>query len=266
MKATYRRDSAHNTRRITLGVVIIFFTLILLFDPTRSMFSRAAYSVAPWVWGIGGSAQSSWSTFWGEVQSKASLVSENKLLREEIDRMQVQVLDRNLLEERVIDLEGTLGRAGVDNRVSARVLVGAGRSPYDILVIDAGTDEGVSVGDQVAYAGSGVIGEISEVYSSSSKVKLYSSPGEEVRVLIGNVPAIASGRGLGNFTAKIPQGSLVVEGEQVLLEGSNFIIGKIGAIEEKPAEPYIRVYFRSPFNISGIRSVEVIKNKSILKL
>jgi hypothetical protein len=81
-------------------------------------------------------------------------------------------------------------------------------------------------------------------------------------VIGGNViPATAHGRGMGNFEAKIPQGSLVASGENVLIPGEDLILGVVGAIEENPGEPFMRVFFRTPFNISAIDSIEVIKSK-----
>ncbi|MHB1118234.1 MAG: rod shape-determining protein MreC [Minisyncoccota bacterium] len=264
MKATYRRDNLPAKKKfLTLTALVLLSVLVLSYGPVRSMISRTVYLVAPGVWELGGITASRWNIFWGEFRLKRSLVYENSLLREELARMQVQVLDRNLLEEHVRELEEKLGRAGSDDRVAARVLSGAGRAPYDTLIVDAGTDQDVLIGDRVVYAGMGVIGTVAEAYPDSAKVVLFSSPGEEVTVVIGEqaIPAVARGRGMGNFEAKIPQGSAVFLGENVLVDGGDLILGTVGAIEEEPSEPFMRVYFRTPFNIATVRSVEVIKNK-----
>ncbi|OHA83870.1 MAG: hypothetical protein A2937_00885 [Candidatus Yonathbacteria bacterium RIFCSPLOWO2_01_FULL_47_33b] len=263
MKATYRRDNSPTKRRFfTLAALVLVSFLVLSAGPVRGVLSRAVYSTAPGLWELGGNIEGSWNAFWGEFRLKRSLVHENETLKEEVSRMQAQVLDRNLLEDRVLALEEKLGRAGSDVRVSANVLAGPGRSLYDTLIIDAGTEQGILVGDRVVYVGAGVIGTVVETYPASAKVRLFSSPGEETAVVIGgqSIPAVAHGRGMGNFEAKVPQGSLVAIGDNVLIPGGNMILGVVGATEEKPAEPFMHVFFRTPFNISAISSVEVIKS------
>lgn len=264
MKATYRRDNSPAKRKfITLAIILFTGAGILLLGSVRGGVSQAVYTTAPGLWELGGTVENSWSAFWGEFRTKRTLVHENETLQEEVARMQAQMLDRNLLEERVVELEGKLGRVGSDERVTARVLLGPGQSPYDTLIIDAGTEQGVHVLDRVVYAGAGVIGSVIEAYPTSAKINLFSSPGKETSVVIGGqaIPATARGRGMGNFEAKIPQGSLVVTGENVLIPGEDLIVGTVGSIEEKPAEPFAHIFFRTPFNISAIRSVEVIKSK-----
>lgn len=249
-------------KRIALAA---FFTICIagfLYAPTRNMLTEGVSTIAVTVWGAGNAISSSWNSLATNFQTKEVLMNENESLHEEMSRMQAQVLDRNLLAEKVARLEESLGRSRSDNRVTAEVVVGPGRSPYDTLVIDAGAEQGINTGDAVVYAGSGVIGEIVEVTSFSAKVKLYSSPGEEHDVVVGshNFPVIALGRGMGNFEARVPQDSVVSIGDAVLSKES-LILGIVSLIEEKPAEPFKRIFFRVPFNIIGIRSVEVIVNK-----
>ncbi|MBI5400967.1 MAG: rod shape-determining protein MreC [Candidatus Yonathbacteria bacterium] len=225
--------------------------------------SQALYIVAPSIWGMREETEATADGFWAIFRIKRSLVYENTMLHEEVARMQAQVLDRNLLEEKVLKLEEALGRVNGDNRVTADVLSFPGYSLYDILTIDAGTEHGIALGNQVVYAGAGIVGEIAEVYPSSAKVKLYSSPIEEYAVLVGNsmIPGVAHGRGMGNFEAKLPKGSLVFAGDTVVVPKGNLVLGVVASLEEEPALPFINVFFRTSFNIAEIRSVEVIIGK-----
>src|SRR3989344_3683980 len=260
-KMTHHRSSPQFSRKIvSLVVLVVISAFVLFYAPMRAMLTQALYTVAPGVWNIGGTASDAWGSFTTNFRIKRSLVYENGTLRAEIDRMQAQVLDRNLLEEKVMKLEEALGRAGSDNRVVASVLVGPGRSPYDTLVIDAGAKHGIVVDDVVVYAGAGAIGTIAEVSDSSAKVKLYSSSGQDHLVLVGAnaIPATARGRGMGNFEAKLPQGSTVSLGDTVLFPDDNLILGTVQLVEEEPSLPFITVFFRTPFNIADIRSVEVL--------
>lgn len=264
MKTMRRQDNLFiNGKNLALIAIVAVGAFTLLYSPVRGAISQMLYTIAPSVWGTRAGVGEIEDGFWANFRIKRLLVHENTTLHEEVARMQTQVLDRNLLAEKVLKLEETFGRIGNDNRVSAYVLSVPWQSPYDILVIDAGAEHGIVVGDQVVYVGAGVIGEIAEVYTSSAKVKLYSSPREEHAVLVGEkyVPGVAHGRGMGNFEVKLPKGTLVAVGDTVLLPEGNLVLGVVGLVEEEPALPFVNVFFRTSFNIAEIHSVEVVISK-----
>ncbi|MBI5078048.1 MAG: hypothetical protein HZB11_01605 [Candidatus Yonathbacteria bacterium] len=261
---THRRDSLLFARKHRAFVVLIVVSALALFyAPVRNALTQAVYTVAPGVWGIGKASSSAWNSFITNFLVKDALVAENDLLRSDVSRMQAQVLDRNLLGEKVNKLEEALGRAQEDNRVVAYVLAGPGLSPYDTLIVDAGTDNGVALGNTVVYAGSGVIGEVVEVTLATSKIKLYSSPGVEHLVGIGgqSIPSRAFGKGMGNFEAKVPEGSAVAPGDAVVSLKSGLLLGIVSSIEGESSLPFVRIFFRVPFNITEIRSVEIVVDK-----
>ncbi|MCK9344562.1 MAG: rod shape-determining protein MreC [Candidatus Pacebacteria bacterium] len=257
------RDGFLNRKNIALAVLIGASAFALLYTPARSTVTEGVYMVATGVWGFGGATTNAWNSFATNFRDKERLIRENAMLSAELARVEAQVLDRNLLAEKVTKLEESLGRVRGDDRVVAEVVVDHGQSPYDTVVVDAGAEEGIILGNVVVYAGSGVIGEIIEVSSNSSKIKLFSSPGSERAVLVGPhyVPANALGRGMGNFEAKVPQDSLVAIGDTIVSTKGNLILGTISVVEEKPAEPFKRIFFRVPFNITEIHSVEIIVDK-----
>lgn len=251
-----------NRKNIILSVFVVVSIFFLLYSPIRKSLTQGVHNVATVMGGIGSSVSDTLNSIVTNFKTKDSLVAENDVLNEALSIMSAQILDRNLLVERVARLEEALGRSSGDNRVVARVLVGPGRSPYDTLVIDAGNENGVNVGDLVVYAGSGIIGEIIEATSSSAKIKIYSSPGEEKLATVGtqHLPVTAYGRGMGNFEATVPQDSTVAIGDTVVTK-ENLILGTVTIIEEEPANPFKRIFFRVPFNITEINIVEVIKIK-----
>lgn len=259
-----RRDNRKKHQwEVALIATLAIGAFVLLYPPARLAFTGLVYRTAPGIWETGKSISSAWTSLRSTFHLKVSLLHENEVLHSEVERMQALVLDRNLLEERVLKLEEMLGRTVGDDRVAAEVLAVPGWSPYDTLVLDVGTDNGIAIGDRVVYAGRMVVGEIVEVYSSSAKAKLYSSSGEERTVVIGAqaVPGTAHGRGMGNFEVMVPQGSAVAIGDEVRTPEGSFILGVVGVVEEKIAEPTTRVLFRSPWNIAQMRSVEVVLGK-----
>lgn len=249
---------------VVLICVLVFS--ILLIPSIRGTFSRWLYMVAPSFWEWGDTTFAEIRTFNALVVDKRKIIAENEGLRADLLRMETLVLDRNLLAERIVALEELLSRKGSDNRISAHLLWKPGRALYDVFVVDAGASKGVAKGDRVVYAGSGVVGEVIEVYPTSAKVKLYSSPGEARKVLVGEqeIPAIALGRGMGNFETRVPRGSLLVAGQHVFLPPfisgeEKLILGVIGVVEEDPEEPFDRILFRVPFNVQEMRFVEIVR-------
>lgn len=261
MKQTYRRSDifrvSQRTIVITAGIGVL--GAVVLLSPARALVTRGIERVAPGVWGAGSSAGVSVRTFFDSFRAKESLVKENDTLREELALLKAHVLDRNLLEERIVELEEILGRARSDDRIMARVLATPGRSPYGVLVIDIGEDYGIGEGDRVMY-GESVIGEIADIYAYSSKVRLFSSPGEELEVRIGTtvIPAVAKGRGMGNFEARVPrQSAIFLKDDVITPEG--YLLGTVGAVIEDEGMPFVQVLIATPFNIAQIRTVEVVK-------
>lgn len=250
-------------RKLLTAAFVVVSVFILLYSPSRNALTQLIYTLAPSGWGLSDNVTNSWNSLIVGFQDKNILAEQNKALLAENEQMQVQVLDRNLLAERVSKLEEALGRVSVDNRVSANVIVNYGQSPYDTLILDEGEDAGVAKGDMVVYAGAGVIGEIVETTSTSSKVNFYSSSGNEQEVVIGphHIPAVALGRGMGNFETKVPQDSMVEVGDTIVSAKGNLILGAVSVIEGKPAEPFKHILFRSPFNLAEVRSVEIILGK-----
>ena len=265
MKTTYRRGNIEvRQRTLVLAGVILVCLFVLVVPPVRSLVSRGIYAVAPGMWDTGASLGGAWGAFRERIHTQNTLATENRDLKDRLARMEAQVLDRNLLAEKVTMLEESLGRTPSDNRITAYVLAGPGRSPYDTLALDVGSDDGVLVGQHVAYVGAGLVGKIVEVYGSSSKARLFSSYGEEVSVLIGKdkIPVTATGRGMGNFEALVPAGSAVVLGDEVRVSPGDLILGNVESVESKPSEPMMRVLFRTVFNIAEVQSVEIIERSN----
>lgn len=268
-KMLYHRDNRNTheekSRTITLVVVIALSVFVLVVAPVRNFVTQGIYLVVPQMWAAKTMVSERFNSLSATFRENGALFEENKALHDEVNRMQAQVLDRNLLAERVVALEGALGRAQGDDRVVAFVFSADASVPYDVLVLDAGSNNGIAKGDVVVLAGSGAIGEIIEVSDATSKAKLYSTSGVEVPAKVGSsaIPILAIGRGMGNFEAKVPEDSRVTLGDSVVSSKGNLILGVISFIEEKPAEPFKRIYFRQPFNITEIQSVEVvISNRS----
>lgn len=192
--------------------------------------------------------------------TRAGLVAENTDLRERLDTLSAEVLDREMLLQENRALREVLGRREEERTVLGSVLSRPNRSPYDTLLIDIGADRGLRAGDYVLGLGSVVIGRVAAVYEESSLVKLLSAPGEEQEVLVGtSTPAKAIGVGGGNFRIILPKGVPVSVGDPIVFPGiSPRIFGKVEEIESGSSDTFERIFFQSPINLFELRWVEIL--------
>ena len=155
------------------------------------------------------------------------------------------------------------------------------QSPYDTLVIDVWDNKGIKVGDIVFALSNVPIGRVGIVYNFSSKVVLFSSPGEKTQVVVpagssgtveaggdtrpndrnlpvGQVFTEAVGRGGGNFEIILPRDIVLAKGAEVVLPGINSnVLGIVEAIVSDPRDSFTKILLTSPVNIFELKFVEV---------
>lgn len=263
---TYRRDKKRFSKFFVRGIVTIGVVALFLWTPLFSYISQGFQYIALPVWHGGASVSDTVSSWVGFFKSKETLEKENTELKKQLEEISFRLLDRNLLWEENIDLRERLGRADYEElKVLARVLAGPGRAPYDTLVLDIGSHSGVKVGDIVTYGNSVEIGKITEVFNTSSRAVLYSSPGETINVVLGadQIPAQATGRGSGNFEITIPRDTAVVEGDPIrVVSRYQRTAGVVEHIESNPNDAFKTILFKSPVNVFDIKWVEIIKSET----
>jgi cell shape-determining protein MreC len=198
-------------------------------------------------------------------QTKHSLQLENTRLRQENLRLRNIWLADHLVETENQELKKLVGlRDKKRIPLVVPILIKPNQTTNDILLIEtsdlpAGTI--LHSGDHVVTGGGTVLlGEVTEVFANSAKIRLYSSFGEQVAVTIGaeHIPAIALGQGVGNFYLSLPKGVNVKEGDPVTASAyHDLLLGSVGTIESKSSSPYITVRFRIPINLYELKWVEI---------
>ncbi len=191
--------------------------------------------------------------------SKAALVEENSLLKAKLEEQSLRLLEMENTKRENRELRELIGRSSTERMVVASVLKRPSEVPYDTLLIDAGRSEGISVQNEVFVDGV-PIGVVREVFSHSATVLLFSSPGTTRDVLVGDThtAVTATGRGGGNFEARIPREISVAVGDAVELPGLS--AGQLAVIEstyDKPTDSFVTVLFKLPVNLRQLRLVEV---------
>jgi len=198
--------------------------------------------------------------------SKEAIIAENTALKNELKEFKAIALELKTLQEELKSL-----RAGVDlavePQITAKVLNHSGFLAYDSLLIDVGksnTSPQIKKGDLVLGRGNLILGQVNEVFTRSAKVKIFSSAGSKVRILIGedNISSEATGLGGGNYRATLPVGVDIPIGSSVRsVSGEReYLVGLVEAIEKSEEVPFQQVYIRSAVNIYQLRYVTVESN------
>jgi len=239
------------------GAIIILSALILWRAP--SFFSGLFMSVARPFWRTEFSIQS------GALESPGQLLSDNESLKRQLSDLELSIASTSVeatLEEND-ELKAMLGRASTTPAVLAAVLSRPPYMPYDELVIDRGSDDGIASNTLVYSPEMVLIGHLSALYSQTSAVTLFTSPGQKYNVLIGSshIPAEADGRGGGQYQAEIPHGSAIEAGDIVEDQSLNDKeFGIVVTVRSDPSDPFDQVLFAPPVNIYQLRWVLLEKS------
>lgn len=164
-----------------------------------------------------------------------------------------------LLEARVADLEELLGgRTDASDSILAGVLARPPVSPYDMLIVDTGSNEGVMVGSRADGPGGMPIGQVESVTGNSARIQLYSTPAKETESWVGEnrIPVTLIGEGSGAMSAVVAREAGIAIGDLVYMAGPGALpVGSVIAVENDPSSPRSRVDIRpllNPFSISWV--------------
>ncbi len=195
------------------------------------------------------------------IRTKASVFNENDNLKKENSDLRISMIDYQILKSENDQLKELLGRPPQkENFILATILTKPNRSPYDTIIIDIGSDQGLEVGNEVYANGDIPIGKVSKVYAKASLVVLYSNPGQVTNAILDgtNTNVELVGRGGGNFEMEIPLDLTSEKGTNVVLPGiTPHIIAIIEEVLSMPTDPVKKIILRSPVNIQSLKWVEV---------
>ena len=147
-----------------------------------------------------------------------------------------------------------------DERIGTSVIGRPTALPYDTLVLDRGSRDGVVKHAPVFIGADQAVGFVAEVFKDTSVVTLASSPGFEstVYILGPNIYTTAEGIGGGVLQVSVPQGILLSEGDLIVVPSfDSGVYGTIDYIESIPTEPEQRGFVTLSIPIQSIRYVSV---------
>ncbi len=247
-----------SVRAVTITVSIMMIVIIAVRFAFPSVFPGLFTAVARPFWRVEYSISS------GQLDSVESLLAANQDLSRKLDESEVRSRSATELNSENDQLKALMGRASTTDRILAAVIAKPPFAPYDELLLDIGSDTGLIAGNMVYATGMIPIGRITDVLTHSSKVLLFSSPGQTFSVQIGgaNVPATAVGQGGGQYSAELPRTTAVSQGDPVSIPSlKSNLYGIVSAVVSDPSEPFETILFAPPVNIYQLRWVLVEKSK-----
>lgn len=263
MTYLYRANAIKTRSRLkVIGVAFVVLLALLLFGFTNmgDYASRVIYSFVPLILKAEG-ATAEKITGSLSFASRGELLKENEALHLELKEAEAKLVNYNIISKENADLKKILGRVDRQKLLLGAVLAKPNRSPYDTLLVDVGSQNGVKKDMLVLAYGEAPIGVVSEVRTKSSLIRLFSSPGETHTVVIGEkqISASAFGVGGGNFRILLPKDAEVSLGDTVSLPGEKpRILGTVEKIEQSDTDTFARILFKSSTALFELRHVFVV--------
>jgi len=258
MKTNYRpRNSALGESRkrvgVTLGIIVVVIVVLsLLKSPLTNL-------VSP-LWRTSNIFSRTFSSIAALVHTKESLETENQSLKAELDSYSALAIDSRAAEDSRDEILATFNRASTTPGIASAVLVHPPETPYDILIIDAGSTDGVAVGDGVSTPEGVSIGHVADVSAHTARVELFSGSGDKTDAVLerNSLPVTLIGQGEGNFEFDVPKGVAVAVGDKILSPNIRAeMIAVVGDVVSDPTDSLEHVYVQSVVNVSTIRFVLV---------
>lgn len=261
---SFLQTNRNRRRSGRFGYPILFFAVLVIVmnfaapNASRSFLRGVAVPFLRVRDSVSGALSGVFSYF----RSKSSLADENARLAAVLQETRLKLLSSEAKAAEYEEIERVFGTAAGRNKLIVSVLMRPPRSPFDVLMLDAGSEDGLAEGAIVYAAGGIPIGTVSSLSKKSSEATLYSSPGRRTQAVIQG-PRIATeavGRGGGNFAIVLPRELKVEKGVAVLLPGNdNGILGYIDDIELDPIDTFQTILLRTPVNINSQTWVMVDK-------
>ncbi len=271
MKTIFRRNTNEKDKRkkILIGVLIALILAVVVFrDFSFRILSQPFFYAAHPLFKF----KKNFGEWKNKIENgfaeKNLLSEENKILREKMMDLETKIsLLKNLEKENdtlksVFSSEG-LNRLREDNKfILASIIYRPPFTPFDFIIIDSGSENGIEEGMIVSAFGNVLLGYTEDIFTDSSKIKMISSFGEETNVILefSQTPAIAFGRGAENLEITLPKAVAAEIGERVMTLGKYpLLVGFIERIERQTTDPYQKIILRLPVNIQYLGQVFIFK-------
>jgi cell shape-determining protein MreC len=246
--------------KIALSVVILlilFFFRVSIFGGLSNVSQKVFHPVLV----AGNSVGDKFRSIGAYFVSKSYLYEQNQKLQAQVDFNNMRNANYDSVIADDASIKEILNRKNTKtSMILSAILAKPNQSIYDTLIIDAGTLQGIKVGNIVFALGDVPVGRIDTVYENSSKVILFSNPGETTEGVISgkNIFMQLVGRGGGNFEMIMPKDFTMQKGDQVVMPGINpYVLAIAQTVISDPRDPFNKMLLTSPVNIQEQKFVKV---------
>ncbi|QQR65102.1 rod shape-determining protein MreC [Candidatus Kaiserbacteria bacterium] len=255
-KENFHRNSRESSRvKYVVWIVAALCILMLgkgIVSTVSSWVPNALYTVRHYM-------QTSVSTVPVFIRSRMELLSHTQELEQELASSQGIAATLAYITAENTELRNLLS-ASSSPQIVAGVLARPPYTPYDTMVLDKGSDDGI-VEYAPVYHGKGIaLGYVHAIFPHMSYVTLFSSPGVESTVYIfgANLFTTAYGEGGGVVHLSVPQGIPLTKGDAVVLPSLHTgTLGTVDEIQSIATEPEQHAYVTLGVPLQSIRIVSV---------
>ena len=264
--------SAKTSVKILVVVaLLIFLHYIRILAPVENLLIRVFAPIQHQVYSLG----ASFNNFYSGFSSSKDLKEENTRLQEElrnlvIENSQLLTLIKNQSETSI--QQAFLESIGL-KAVSARVIGKNPEANFQSIIIDKGSQQGVSP-DQPLITGSGLlVGKISQVRNNSAEAILINDSRSKVAAVIqnesGSQGVVVGEHGLSLKMELIPQNEKVSVGDLVVTSGiepavaRGLIIGEVVRVETEPNGFFQTAFLQPLVKIDNLTVVSVLVSPAL---
>ena len=241
--------------------VLLSFLAFLFPRAMRGIFSTTAVPI----WTIRDTIVNGFGNVAGFFSFKSSLISKVNNLQNQVTSLELKQTDYDAVVKENQDLKSLFGQNVGENpngRVLARILSKPPESPYDTFVLDAGSDNGIAVGDKVYISDTILIGEITSASLKTSVVNLFSKSGMENSLTDERTGATyqVAGQGGANMSFQAPKDADILWGDVFNYPTlATSVVGSVFYIDQSAQSSFKTVYLRVPGNVFQTKWVMVQK-------
>ncbi len=266
MKKTFlaKRNAILSPSGFSVGLIALL--VVILMFVLRMLAPNFFLSLSAPLFRLGNVATERTHSILSSFGNTATLTLENENL---INQNQILAAKNRALTDTMLNLSVRAGAATISTKgIIAEVVARPPMSVYDVLVVAAGSTDGVTLGME-AFGSNGVpLGVVSTVMSNFARITLFSAPGEKIMVLVGSAHTSLTifGTGAGTFSAEISRATPITVGEAIYAPGSLTLpIGVISRIDGAPSSPTISLRIMPTVNIFKLSSVTLRKSGASLR-
>ena len=255
-KENFRRNSKEPWRlKYVLWIGVALCVLFLAKGAVSSLSSGATY----FLYTAREYLQNSSATIPVFVRSRTELEEEIQSLKQQIASGQGVLETLGYVTAENTELRNLLHASNTPMIVSG-VIGHPPYTPYDTMVLDKGSDDGIVLAAPVYYGTGVALGYVHAVFPHMAYVTLFSSPGVESTVYVfgSNIFTTAYGEGGGVVRISVPQGVPLTKGDIAVLPSLHTgVLGAITEVQSIPTEPEQHAYVTLATSLQSIRVVGV---------